>query len=106
MLIALLVVLLSQGCLTVPVVLYGCATWCLTLRAEHRLKVPTALRSLFGPKTAGSWRKLHSEELRNLYCSGCNKNDKSGKMKWAGHVALVGEKWNGCRWQRQKKRKN
>jgi hypothetical protein len=53
-----------------PVVLYGCETWSLTLREEHRLRV---LRRIFGPKrdeVTGDWRKLHNEEeLRNLYSS-------------------------------------
>jgi len=50
-----------------PVVLYGCETWSLTLREERRLRV---LRRVFGPKrdeVAGEWRKLHNEELRRLY---------------------------------------
>jgi hypothetical protein len=52
-----------------PVVLYGCETWSLTLREEHRLRV---LRRIFGPKrdeVTGEWRKLHSEELCDLYFS-------------------------------------
>jgi hypothetical protein len=57
-----------------PVVLYGCETWYLTLREDHRLmmvenRVP---RRVFGPKrgeVTGSWRGLHSEELHNLYSS-------------------------------------
>jgi hypothetical protein len=56
-----------------PVVLYGCETWSLTLREEHRLKVfeNRLLRRIFGPKrdeVTGEWRKLHNEELRDL-CS-------------------------------------
>jgi hypothetical protein len=58
----------------VPVVLYGCGTWSLTLREEHRLGVfeNRVLRRIFGPKrgeVTGGWRKLHDEELRNLYSS-------------------------------------
>ena len=52
-----------------PFVLYGCETWSLTLREEHRLRV---LRRIFGPKrdeVTGEWRKLHNEELSDLYCS-------------------------------------
>jgi hypothetical protein len=54
-----------------PVVLYGCETWCLTLREEHKLRVfeNRVLRKIFGPKreeVAGGWRSLHNEELRNL----------------------------------------
>jgi hypothetical protein len=50
-----------------PVVLYGCETWSLTLREEHRLRVENrVLRRIFGPKRdelTGDWRKLHNEEL-------------------------------------------
>jgi hypothetical protein len=57
-----------------PVVLYGCETWSLTLREEHRLRVfeNRVLRRIFGPKgdeVMGEWRKLHSGELHNLYSS-------------------------------------
>jgi hypothetical protein len=56
------------------VVLYGCETWSLTLREEHRLRVfeNRVLRRIFGPKrdeVAGGWRKLHNEELHNVYSS-------------------------------------
>jgi hypothetical protein len=55
-----------------PVVLYGCETWSLTLREEYRLRVfeNRVLRGIFGPKrdeVIGDWRKLHNEELHNLY---------------------------------------
>jgi hypothetical protein len=51
-----------------------CETWSLTLREEHRLRVfeNRVLRGIFGPKrdgVIGDWRKLHNEELHNLYCS-------------------------------------
>jgi hypothetical protein len=57
-----------------PVVLYGCETWSLTLREEHRLRVfeNRMLRRMFGPKrddVTGNWRKLHNEELHKLYSS-------------------------------------
>jgi hypothetical protein len=60
--------------LILPVVLYGCETWSLTLGEEHRLEVfeNRVLRRIFGPKTdevTGEWRKLHNEELHDLYCS-------------------------------------
>jgi len=53
-------------------VLYGCETWSLKLREERRLKVfeNRVLRRIFGPKrdeVTGEWRKLHNEELNNLY---------------------------------------
>jgi hypothetical protein len=55
-----------------PVVLYGCETWSLTLREEHRLRVfeNRVLRRIFGPKrdgVTGKWRRLHNEELNDLY---------------------------------------
>jgi hypothetical protein len=57
-----------------PVVLYGCETWSLMLREKHRLRVfeNRVLRRIFGLKrdeVAGEWRKLHNEELHNLYSS-------------------------------------
>jgi hypothetical protein len=57
-----------------PVVLYGCETWSLALREEHILRVleNRLLREIFGPKrdeVTGEWRKLHNEELRDLYSS-------------------------------------
>jgi hypothetical protein len=57
-----------------PVVLYGCETWSLTLREEHRLRQfeKRVLRRIFVPKrdeVTGGWRELHNEELHNLYCS-------------------------------------
>jgi hypothetical protein len=55
------------------VVLYGCETWSLKLREGHRLRFfeNRVLRRTFGPKSevTGEWRKLHSEELHNLYSS-------------------------------------
>jgi hypothetical protein len=60
--------------LILPVVLYGCETWSLTLREEHRLRVfeNWVLRRIFGQKRdemAGVWRKLHNDELHDLYSS-------------------------------------
>jgi hypothetical protein len=54
-----------------PVILYGCETWSLTLREENRLRVfeNKVLRRIFGPKRdkmSGEWRKLHNEELRGF----------------------------------------
>jgi hypothetical protein len=84
-------------------VLYGCATWSLTFREEHRLRVfeNRMLRRIFGPKkdeVTGEWRKLHNEKLRDLYSSpSIIRIIKSRRMRWAGHVARVGEKRNAYR---------
>jgi hypothetical protein len=77
-------------------VLYGCETWSLTLREEHRLRVfeNRVLRRIFGPKREvhGSWRKLHNDELHSLYSSpNIVRVIKSRWMRWAGHVARMGE---------------
>jgi hypothetical protein len=79
-----------------PVVLYGYKTWPLTLREEHRLRVfeNSVLRSIFGPKREEdrSWRKLHNDELHSLYSSlNIVRVIKSGRMRWAEHVAHMGE---------------
>ena len=80
-----------------PVVLYGYETWSLTLREERRLRVfeNRVLRRVFGPKrdeVTGEWRKLHNEELRDLYSlPNIVWVVKSRRMRWAGHVAHMGE---------------
>jgi hypothetical protein len=85
-----------------PVVLYGCETWSLALREEHRLKVfeNRVLRKIFGPKrdeVTGEWRKLHNEELHDLYSSPSIFRIIKARMRWAGHVARMGEKRNAYR---------
>jgi hypothetical protein len=80
-----------------PVVLYGCETWSLTLREEHRLRVfeNRVLRRIFGPRrdeVAEEWRKLYNEELHILYSSiNTIRQIKSRRMRWARHVARVRE---------------
>jgi hypothetical protein len=79
-----------------PVVLYGCETWSLTFREEHRLRVfeNRVLRRIFGPKREedGSCRKLHNDEFHNLYSSpSIVRVIKSRRLRWAGHVARMGE---------------
>jgi hypothetical protein len=80
-----------------PVVLYRCETWYLTLREEHKLRVfeNRVLSRIFGPKrdeVTGEWRKLHNEELHNLYSSpDIIRQVKPRRMRWAGHVARMGE---------------
>jgi hypothetical protein len=81
-----------------PVVLYGCETWSFTLREEQSLRVfeNRVLRRIFGPKrdeATGEWRRLHKEELNDLYSSpNINRVIKSRRMRWAGHVARMGGK--------------
>ncbi|KAJ4431673.1 hypothetical protein ANN_20273, partial [Periplaneta americana] len=86
-----------------PVVLYGCETWTLTLREEHRLRVfeNKVLRKIFGAKrdeVTGEWRKLHNTELHALYSSpDIIRNIKSRRLRWAGHIARMGESRNAYR---------
>jgi hypothetical protein len=83
--------------------LYGCETWSLTLREEHRLREfdNRVLRRTFRPKrdeVTGGWRKLHNEELHSLYSSpSIIRMIKSRLMRWAGHLTRLGDKWNAYR---------
>jgi hypothetical protein len=78
-----------------PIVLYGCETWSLTLREERRIKVfkNRVLRRVFGPKgdeVTGEFRKLHNEELSVLFSlPNIVRVVKSRRMRWAGHVARM-----------------
>jgi hypothetical protein len=69
----------------------------LTLREEHRLRVfeNRVLRRVFGPKrddVTGDWRKLHNEQLHNLYSSpNIIRMIKSRRISWAGHIARMGD---------------
>jgi hypothetical protein len=79
-----------------PAVLHGCETWSLTLREEDRLRIfeNRVLRKIFGPKREedGSWRKLHNDELHNLYSSpNIVRVVKSRRLRWVGHVARMGK---------------
>jgi hypothetical protein len=80
-----------------PVVLYGCETWYLALREENKLRVfeNRVIRRIFGPRrdeVTRKWRKLHSEELHNLYLSpDIIRQIKSRRMRGAGHVARMGK---------------
>jgi hypothetical protein len=84
------------------VVLYGCGTWCLILREDHRLRVfeIRVLRRLFGPKrdeVTGGLRKEHNEELRTLYASPSVlikndqvKEDELGRAGWERRGMHIG----------------
>jgi len=79
-----------------PVILYGRETWSLTLR-ERKLRVfeNMVLRRIFGPRSdevTGEWRRMHNEKLNDLYSShNIVRVIKSRRMRWAGHVACMGE---------------
>jgi hypothetical protein len=73
-------------------VLYECQTWSATIGGERRLRVfeNRVLRRIVGPKrdeVTGGWRKLHNEELHNLYSSTSISVIKLKKIRWAGNVA-------------------
>jgi hypothetical protein len=81
-----------------PVVLYWCEIWSLTLREERRLRVfeNRVLRRVFWPKrneVTGELRKLHNEELNDLYfLPNIVRVVELRRMRWAGHMARMGEK--------------
>jgi hypothetical protein len=85
------------------VVLYGCETWSLTLRENHRLWVfeNRVLRRVFGLKrdeVMGCWRKLHNAELQNLHSlPGVIRFMMSRRMRWARSVSTNWDKRNACR---------
>ena len=94
-----------------PVVLYGCEAWSLTLREGHRLRVfeNKILKRIFGPNrdANGEWRRMHNEELHSLYRSPnivrviksrrlrCSPNIVrmiiSRRLRWAEHVVKMEE---------------
>jgi len=71
------------------------------LREERKLRgfENTVLSSIFGPRrdeVTGEWRRFHSEELNDLYSSpNIVRVITSRRMRWAGHVARMGEE-RGC----------
>jgi len=87
-----------HGTLILPVVLYGCETWSLKLREEGRLRVcgNRVLRRTFWPKrdeVTGEWRKVHNEEINDLYSSpNIIRVIKSKRVIWVKHVARIGER--------------
>jgi len=84
-----------------PVVLYGCETWPLTMREKRKLRVfeSMVLRRIFGPRrdeVTGEWRRFHNEEINDVYSSPkIMRVIKSRRMRWAGNVARMGED-KGC----------
>jgi len=80
-----------------PVVLYVCEAWSLTLREERKLRVfeNMVLRRTFRPRrdeVMGEWRRLHNEELNDLYSApNIERAIKSRRMRWVGHVVRMGE---------------
>ena len=80
-----------------PVVFYGCETRSLTRREERKLRVfeNRVLRRIFASRrdeVMGEWRRLHNEELNDLYSSpNIVRVIKLRRMRWAGHVARMGE---------------
>ena len=86
-----------------PVVLYGCATWSLTLREEHRFRdlENKVLRMILGVRKTeitGEWRKIHKAELHALYSSpNVIRSLKSSRQRWAGHVACIEQSRNAYR---------
>ena len=80
-----------------PVVVYGCETWSLTLRKERRLRLieNRVLRRIFGPKrdeVTGKWRKLHNEFTDMWISPNIIRVIKSQRMRLAKQVARVGKK--------------
>jgi len=88
-----------------PVVLYGCETWSLTLREERKLRVfeNMVLGRIFRPRrdeVTREWRRLHNEELNDLYSLPNIVRVVKSRMRWAGHVAHMAEERGciGCWW--------
>jgi hypothetical protein len=91
----------NQKTIILPVVLYGCETWPLISREEHRLMVTEnrVLRRISGPerdKIIEDSGKLHNEELHNLYSLNIIRVIKSRRMRWEGNVAHGREEVATC----------
>jgi hypothetical protein len=84
--------------IVLPIVFYECETWSLTLTEERKLRVfvNRVLRKIYEPKRdelTGEGRKLHTEELYDLYPSpDIIRVIKSRRMRWTGHVACMGQR--------------
>ena len=95
-----------------PIVFYGCETRSLTFWEERKMRLfeNMVLRRIFGPRkdeVTGEWRRLHNEELNDLYCSpNILRVIKSRRMRWVGHVECMGEEWGciGCWWGNRRER--
>jgi hypothetical protein len=84
--------------IVLPLVLYGCETWSLTLWEEQGEQDAEENIWVKRDGVMGGWRNLHNEELRNLYSlPSIIRIIKSQGMRWAGNVARMGEKRNACR---------
>jgi len=92
-------VIFEPPCIILPLVLYGCETWSLTLREECGLRVfeNRVLKRIFGlkkDKITGEQNKLHNEELNDLHSSPTNIwVIKMRRMRWAGHVTCMGKRF-------------
>jgi hypothetical protein len=92
-----------HGTIILPVVLYGCETWSLTLRERRRLRVfeNRVQRRIFWPRrdeVTREWRKLHKDQLNDLYSSPNNiRVIKSRRLRWAWHVASIGARRSAYR---------
>jgi hypothetical protein len=103
--------IITYKIIILPVVLHGCGTESLALREKHRLRVfeNRVLRRIFSPKTdevTKGWRKLHNEELRNLYSSPSKiRKIKSRGRRGVGHAARMGgERMKVGYWWKSRKR--
>ena len=101
--IIIIIIIIIIVFIILPVVLYGCETWSLTLTEERRLRVfeNWVLRRIFWPKgdeVIGEWRKLHNDELTELHSSpNIIRMIKSKIIRWAGHITRMGDSRGVCR---------